>query len=320
MRHHTSHLVALLLFTSVGSACISEEGEDGDGIDDSFAGDGKSDAFGVAEGSPDAIGVLSLVNSATLEQLDNDAGLASNAAKALIRHRQGADRKDGTEDDDLIDTLVELDAVPYVGPIAFRLLLDEARLTGHVPSADPFDANFCGSDFGVTTAGIRAALPPGATEAALPTTTAGIRVRSRVCVTPTDCPSWVAGPPARSMFVVDGTETEPGLAFPAAGVEAHAGIALTSDGRPVVLFEADVPLAAGGTGFFGIQSFPKEIPAADAAIVPDGYANTLDGKVLAMTGVDSGSTIRFGGRCTQIVIRRVVDQVFQREIVYFARY
>src|SRR4029079_14800084 len=113
-------------------------------------GNGKADAFGVAEGSPDAIGVLSIVNNATEEQLHNDALLSANTVKAIIHHRQGGDRMDFTEDDDLIQTLSELDGIPYVGPMAFKLLLDEARAKGAVPSPDPFSDKFCGLDYAIT--------------------------------------------------------------------------------------------------------------------------------------------------------------------------
>lgn len=119
-----------LLFTalSMSAGCVAGD-EESDGIDDSFLGEGKADAFGVREGSTDALAVLAMLRTASVEELDDGAELASHAAKAIVRHRQGPDRTDGTEDDDRIESLTELDAIPYVGPIAFRLLLDYARAT-----------------------------------------------------------------------------------------------------------------------------------------------------------------------------------------------
>jgi len=82
-----------------------------DGPNDSFlAGDGKADTGGIAEGSPDALAVLALVNGADLATLDGAVGLDGRAAKNIV-----ADRP--------FDTLKALDAVPYVGTIAFAKLL-----------------------------------------------------------------------------------------------------------------------------------------------------------------------------------------------------
>ena len=67
---------------------------------------------------PDEL-TLMLVNDAsvTFTILDIDAGLRSNAAQNIIDHRAGADGVYGTSDDDLFDTIDELDAVFYVGPV-----------------------------------------------------------------------------------------------------------------------------------------------------------------------------------------------------------
>ncbi|MBC8066905.1 MAG: bifunctional metallophosphatase/5'-nucleotidase [Deltaproteobacteria bacterium] len=74
--------------------------------------------------------MLTLVNTASFEQLDLAVGLRSDAAGEIIAHRRGPDGDDGTSDDDPFDDLTELDAVPYVGRHALAAMLD------HVDAAD----------------------------------------------------------------------------------------------------------------------------------------------------------------------------------------
>ena len=66
--------------------------------------------------------VLDFLNHplATLTVLDIDAGLTSSSAKALIAHKNGPDELAGTEDDDLFDSLQEVDDVKYVGASALN--------------------------------------------------------------------------------------------------------------------------------------------------------------------------------------------------------
>ena len=54
----------------------------------------------------------------TFTVLDDTVGLTSSAAKNLIAHKNGPDGEAGTEDDDLFDSLDEVDAVKYVGASA----------------------------------------------------------------------------------------------------------------------------------------------------------------------------------------------------------
>ena len=84
----------------------------------------------VEEESSQARAILALVNTATLEQLDDDARLYSTAAKRIIAHRHGADGQPDTSDDNLFDTLKELDGVGYVGSRAFGQLLNFALAQG----------------------------------------------------------------------------------------------------------------------------------------------------------------------------------------------
>jgi hypothetical protein len=108
------------------AACALERVEDG--ADDAFLVGGKADGAGLD--AEEAAAVLALVNRATVAELDGDAGLDARAARNIVAHRDGPDARPGTADDDRFDDLAELDAVPYVGPAAFGLLVAHAAATG----------------------------------------------------------------------------------------------------------------------------------------------------------------------------------------------
>jgi len=120
--------ISLPLAITLALACAGD-----DPLDDENAGfpDGKSDG-GIDEGSPEALAVLALCNdtSVDVDELDSDAGLNSTAAKNIIAHRDGADAAAATGDDNPFDTLAELDAVSFVGPIALAALLEYAKEKG----------------------------------------------------------------------------------------------------------------------------------------------------------------------------------------------
>lgn len=111
-------------------ACVEAEVEDGE--TDAFP-DGKADG-GIDEGSPEALGVLALVNDSTISsaKLKTDAHITARVAGNITKHRDGADGQPGTADDDKYATLAELDAIPYVGPATLNALLDLARDRGLV--------------------------------------------------------------------------------------------------------------------------------------------------------------------------------------------
>lgn len=121
-------LSALLLAT----ACTDAGVEDGENAE--FPS-GKSDG-GIDEGSPEALGVLALVNDTAMTQaaLKADAGVTSKVARNIVTHRDGADAKAGTADDNKFDTLAELDAIPFVGPVTLNALLEAAKDKGLVPT------------------------------------------------------------------------------------------------------------------------------------------------------------------------------------------
>jgi len=92
--------------------------------------------FGFTESSLEAAGILAFVNSpkATFETLDKDVGLDARAARNIVDHVLGPDSVLGTGDDDPFDSLEELDAIPYVGPVALNKLLAYATANGYVPT------------------------------------------------------------------------------------------------------------------------------------------------------------------------------------------
>jgi hypothetical protein len=160
-----------------------------DGENDTIAADGKAD--GLSSGNDlEALAVLGLLRDATFEELDVDARLSSRAARNIIEHRQGPDRVDGTSDDDLIDTLTELDAIPYVGPAVFAQLVEYAYELEAVPSSDPFDDTYCRWDPPLAADQFRSWFADGALTAVPPLLGADVDFRARACNSFSGCPDW----------------------------------------------------------------------------------------------------------------------------------
>jgi DNA uptake protein ComE-like DNA-binding protein len=113
------------------SACVASESQPGLDAEP-----------GVAELSVEALGVLELLNadSTTFDLLDNEVGLDRRAARNLIDHR---------ELDGRFDSIAEVDAVSYVGPVALSRLADYARDHGWVPAPSDRLGTFDGVDFTV---------------------------------------------------------------------------------------------------------------------------------------------------------------------------
>ncbi len=90
------------------------------------------------EGSPEALGILALLNDAstTFEILDDDAGLDKRAATNLIARRDGPDGRFNTRDDVPYATIAEVDAVAWVGDAAIGALLAYAADNGFIRSGD----------------------------------------------------------------------------------------------------------------------------------------------------------------------------------------
>lgn len=121
-----SSLVLLLLGSIVTLGACAAEADDASDDEEAAA---ESD---LVEGSVDARSVLALVNarSTTREVLTAEGGLTAPTAAAIVARRDGADATPGTADDDLYDTLAELDAVRGVGPATLNRLLALAKKKG----------------------------------------------------------------------------------------------------------------------------------------------------------------------------------------------
>lgn len=93
--------------------------------------DGEQDtsALALTLSPSDGALVLALVNApaTTAAFLDEDVGLDQRAAANILLRRDGPDRRSGTADDRPFATVAELDAVPYVGDVAFSKLLAYAQ-------------------------------------------------------------------------------------------------------------------------------------------------------------------------------------------------
>ncbi|MFN0252521.1 MAG: hypothetical protein ACKV2T_36930 [Kofleriaceae bacterium] len=129
-----SNSLVVVLAGLVG--CASEQGAiDEDGRDDSFTTGGKLDGFQCTPA--EAAAILGVVNTASLATLKTDVQLVEKAADNIVAVRKGDDEVANTADDVEFGTLAQLDAVPYIGPVAFAKLLQyvhDADLVGDPPA------------------------------------------------------------------------------------------------------------------------------------------------------------------------------------------
>jgi len=90
------------------------------------------------DGTPQGIAALDFLNheSTTKELLDDVVALDRRAAGNLIAHRDGGDRIYPSSDDDIFNSIDEVDSVRWVGPSAIGKIIDYAELTGWVQSGD----------------------------------------------------------------------------------------------------------------------------------------------------------------------------------------
>jgi len=187
------HLVLILL-----TACATNA-DTGDGADDAFLSTGKSDS-NLTEGSPEALGVLRVANELPRSQLDDDVGLTSTTAKSIDAYRLGPDATASTADDRTFHTLAELDAVKYVGPVAFQHLLAYAQAHGYVTGSGAGSGSGTGTPTDVWTPEtsctpmsfeeLATYFPPGAKEADVGTFTLRERARDS-CTQYTGCSPWL---------------------------------------------------------------------------------------------------------------------------------
>ena len=120
-------------------------------FDESGDIDGKADgATSALEGTIEGWGVLRLLNDlegTTFEFLDDVVALDRRSARNLIEHRNGPDGEPGTDDDDLFDTIAEVDAVRWVGEATLNKLLEFAELNDYVPGENQVMGEYDGVEF-----------------------------------------------------------------------------------------------------------------------------------------------------------------------------
>lgn len=119
-------LVPLLLLSlgiAAATACASPTDDDG-----SVSGDEPE----LREGTVEARAVLLLVNdgSVTSDELLREARVKQSVGDALVAHRDGPDGAFGTDDDDLFDTVREVDEIPGIGPATIKRLYEYAKRKG----------------------------------------------------------------------------------------------------------------------------------------------------------------------------------------------
>ncbi len=90
----------------------------------------------IIEGSAEAVGMLHFLNdeATTFDILDIDARLDARAARGIIHHRNGPDAVYATWDDNLFDSIEEVDSVSWVGEAMLGRILDFTYGSGYVPT------------------------------------------------------------------------------------------------------------------------------------------------------------------------------------------
>lgn len=131
------HILATAAFVVgfVGCGGVATDGSDEEPLDDkdaSFVAGNKADTAGITPGSAEAQGVLEFVNQASFKVLDDEVPLDVRAATNIVDHRNGPDDELGTEDDNLFNSLEELDNIYWVGPKAFERIVKYARENGFI--------------------------------------------------------------------------------------------------------------------------------------------------------------------------------------------
>ena len=103
------------------------------------------------EGTPEGVGLLDFLNAEETTQsvLDYTVGLDRRAAGNLIAHRDGGDRQWGTSDDDIYNTVDEVDAVRFVGPRTLDRMVIFALQEGFVPGSGDILGVYDGVSFTV---------------------------------------------------------------------------------------------------------------------------------------------------------------------------
>lgn len=161
-----SLLTTLSTFVVFGTACSQKGGDSGGDTlrfdDDLVELDPARSSW---EGTPEGVGLVEFINdeATTFEVLDITVGLDRRAAGNLIAHRDGGDRAWGTTDDDIYNTVDEIDAVRFVGPRTIDRMVGYAAKSGWVPGAEDILGIYDGVSFTVDQAEATLALTNGLT-------------------------------------------------------------------------------------------------------------------------------------------------------------
>jgi hypothetical protein len=191
--NHFKLIPLATIFTAFTGCLEADDGDIEDAEGDSFLADGKSDVNGIADDSLQASGILTMLQSASFQELDVTAKLSSRAAREILKRRQGRDGLDGTADDNQIDTLAELDAIPYVGATVFDSLLAHAEASRWMTkSTEPFDPRFCVGDRPLSSGTFRGWFPRGELSGYVPVNEGRLRLRTRNCNATTGCTNWTS--------------------------------------------------------------------------------------------------------------------------------
>lgn len=110
-------LLLPMLLAAAAPLALGCGGTDADTIGASV--DNQTEWVAPAEGSCEALGMLTVANEATLEELDDDVRLDRRAAEKIVAARP-------------IETIAALDAVAFVGPSALTRILAYAEAEGHL--------------------------------------------------------------------------------------------------------------------------------------------------------------------------------------------
>lgn len=130
----TKLLGLLVVGAALLGGCTARVGSDGGTVPVAVS----SGSQAIVEGTPDAVGIVGLVNDPATDfhVLDDLVPLDKRAATNLIAHRNGPDGVYQTADDNPFDSVTEVDDVKWVGPVGLDNLLAYAEAHGYVPTGD----------------------------------------------------------------------------------------------------------------------------------------------------------------------------------------
>ncbi len=176
-----STMTTFLSLLALGTGCANEDEDTGaeeirSTIDDDLneVDAARSNWEGTAEG----VGLIAFLNDkgTTFDLLDKTVRLDRRAAGNLVAHRDGGDRLWGTSDDDIYNTVDEIDAVRFVGPRTIDRMIEFAARNGWVPGAQDILGIYDGVAFTVEEADATVALANELNEYELDQ---GLRLHSR---------------------------------------------------------------------------------------------------------------------------------------------